>query len=392
MKKTIRDYDLKGKKVLIRCDFNVPMKDGKITDNNRLVESLPTINYAIEHGAKVILFSHLGRVKEEADLAKNDLAPVGVALAELLGRPVKFINETRGEALESAIAMMNEGDIVLVQNTRYEDLEGKKESSNDPELGAYWASLGEVFINDAFGTAHRAHASNVGIGSHLPSAVGFLMEKEVVELEGLKNPERPFTVIMGGAKVTDKIPVIDNLIEKADQMIIAGGMAYTFLKAQGINIGKSILDADSLEYAKGLLKKYPDKLHLPVDFHVAKDFSNEAENRFCTYLEIQDDEQGLDIGPESAKKFSEVIANSKTVFWNGPVGVFEFDNYTDGTRALLDAVVKVNYSVLGGGDSVAAATKLGYKDKVSHASTGGGATLEFMEGKVLPGVANISEK
>ncbi len=392
MKKTIRDYDLKGKKVLIRCDFNVPMKDGKITDNNRLVESLPTINYAIEHGAKVILFSHLGRVKEEADLAKNDLAPVGVALAELLGRPVKFINETRGEALESAIAMMNEGDIVLVQNTRYEDLEGKKESSNDPELGAYWASLGEVFINDAFGTAHRAHASNVGIGSHLPSAVGFLMEKEVVELEGLKNPERPFTVIMGGAKVTDKIPVIDNLIEKADQMIIAGGMAYTFLKAQGINIGKSILDADSLEYAKGLLEKYPDKLHLPVDFHVAKDFSNEAENRFCTYLEIQDDEQGLDIGPESAKKFSEVIANSKTVFWNGPVGVFEFDNYTDGTRALLDAVVKVNYSVLGGGDSVAAATKLGYKDKVSHASTGGGATLEFMEGKVLPGVANISEK
>lgn len=392
MKKTIRDYDLKGKKVLIRCDFNVPMKGDKITDNNRLVESLPTINYALDHGAKVILFSHLGRVKEEADIAKNNLAPVAKALTELLGRDINFIEETRGETLESAINSMNEGDIVLVQNTRYEDLNGKKESDNDPELGAYWASLGDIFINDAFGTAHRAHASNVGIGSHLPSAVGFLMEKEVTELEGLKNPERPFTVIMGGAKVTDKIAIINNLVEKADQMIIAGGMAYTFLKAQGINIGTSILDAASLDYAKGLLEKYPDKIHLPIDFHVAKDFSNEAENRFCSSLEIGDDEQGLDIGPASAEKFKEIILKSKTVFWNGPVGVFEFDNYTDGTRSLLEAVIQVDYSVLGGGDSVAAASKLGFKDKVSHASTGGGATLEFMEGKELPGVANISEK
>lgn len=392
MKKTIKDYDLKGKKLLLRCDFNVPMKEGVITDDNRLVASLPTINYALEQGAKLILFSHLGRVKEEKDLIKNDLAPVSLALSNLLNKEVTFVPVTKGEELESAINSMNDGDIVLVQNTRYEDLAGKKESSNDPSLGAYWASLGDLFINDAFGTAHRSHASNVGISQHLPSGVGFLMEKELNELEGLKDPQRPFTVIMGGAKVTDKIAVIDNLVEKADNLIIAGGMAYTFLKAQGINIGKSILDADSLDYAKGLLDKYPNKIHLPIDFHVAKGFSNDAESRFCDYLNIADDEEGLDIGPKSADKFNEIIKASKTVFWNGPVGVFEFDNYVDGTKALLEEVSKIEYSVLGGGDSVAAATKLGYKDKVSHASTGGGATLEYMEGKELPGVANISAK
>lgn len=392
MKKTIRDYDLKGKKVLIRCDFNVPMKDGIITDNNRLIASLETINYAIEEGAKVILFSHLGRIKEEKDIIKNDLKPIATALSKLLNKDLIFIDETRGPKLEAAVEKMESQDVLLVQNTRYEDLEGKKESKNDAELGAYWASLGDLFINDAFGTAHRGHASNVGISSHLPSGIGFLIEKELQELSALQNPPRPFTVIMGGAKVTDKIPIIDKLIDKADQMIIAGGMAYTFLKAQGFSIGESILDEASIDYAKNLMEKYPDKLHLPIDFHVATDFSNEAENRFCDADQIGDHEQGLDIGPKSAEKFIEVIKTSKTVFWNGPVGVFEFDNYTEGTRALLEEVIKVEYSVLGGGDSVAAATKLNYKDKVSHASTGGGATLEYMEGKVLPGIASISDK
>lgn len=392
MKKTIRDYELKGKKVLIRCDFNVPMEDGIITDDNRLRASLETINYAIDQGAKLILFSHLGRIKEEADLAKNNLKPIADALAKLLNREIIFIDETRGTKLENAIEDMKEQEIILVQNTRYEDLEDKKESGNSQELGAYWASLGDLFINDAFGTAHRGHASNLGISSHLPSGIGFLIEKELKELSALQNPPRPFTVIMGGAKVTDKIPIIDKLIDKADQMIIAGGMAYTFLKAQGLNIGESILDEDSIDYAKELMAKYPDKLHLPIDFHVATDFSNEAKNRFCDADQIADNEQGLDIGPKSAEKFIEVIRPSKTVFWNGPVGVFEFDNYTEGTRALLEEVIKVEYSVLGGGDSVAAATKLNYKDKVSHASTGGGATLEYMEGKELPGIASISNK
>ena len=391
MKKSIENFDLKGKRVIIRCDFNVPMKNGTIIDDNRIVSSLRTINYAIDNGAKVILMSHLGRVKEAADLAKNSLKIVADRLSELLKKEVIFVETTRGESLESAVKSLNEGDVLLVENTRYEDLESKKESGNDPELGAYWASLGDIFINDAFGTAHRSHASNVGITAHIPSGLGFLMKKEIDELSKLNDPKRPFLVILGGAKVSDKIGVINNLIEKCDEMIIAGGMAYTFLKAQGIDVGKSIVDDESLDYALELMKKYPDKLHLPVDFHVTTEFSNDTESRYCLANDIASEEEGLDIGPKSIENFKEVIARAKTVFWNGPVGVYEFSKYIEGTAQLLKAVTETEFSVLGGGDMVGAASTLNLKEAVSHASTGGGATLEFMEGKELPGVAAIND-
>ncbi len=391
MKKSIENFDLKGKRVIIRCDFNVPMKNGTIIDDNRIVSSLRTINYAIDNGAKVILMSHLGRVKESADLAKNSLKIVADCLSELLKKEVIFVETTRGENLEKAVESLNEGDVLLVENTRYEDLENKKESGNDPELGAYWASLGDIFINDAFGTAHRSHASNVGIAAHLPSGLGFLMKKEIDELSKLNDPKRPFLVILGGAKVSDKIGVINNLIEKCDEMIIAGGMAYTFLKAQGIDVGKSIVDDESLDYALDLMKKYPDKLHLPVDFHVTTEFSNDTESRYCLANDIASEEEGLDIGPKSIENFKEVITRAKTIFWNGPVGVYEFSKYIEGTAQLLKAVTETEFSVLGGGDMVGAASTLNLKEAVSHASTGGGATLEFMEGKELPGVAAIND-
>ena len=392
MKKTIRDYDLNNKKVIIRCDFNVPIKDGVIQDDNRIVQSLTTIKYALDNNAKVILMSHLGRIKEEEDKAKNSLRIVADRLQELLGKPVVFVPTTRGPELENAVNALNPGEVLLMENTRWEDLPDKKESGNDPELGAYWASLGEIFINDAFGTCHRAHASNVGIASNLPSGLGFLVEKEYNELSVLTNPEHPFVVVLGGSKVSDKIGVIENLVTKADKIIIGGGMAYTFLKAKDINIGKSILDEESIDFCKNILANYSDKIVLPVDNVVTTEFSNDTPNRVANVGEVTEEEQGLDIGPKTIELFNSVLDTAKVVFWNGPLGVYEFSNYTNGTERVLEKLVTLNATtILGGGDIVAAATKLGYKDKVTHASTGGGVTLEFMEGKELPGVVSISE-
>lgn len=393
MKKTIKDYDLHGKRVIIRCDFNVPMKDGKITDDTRIQAALPTIEYAINGSAKVILMSHLGRVKEEKDLVKNDLFPVAQRLSNLLNQKVLFCKATSGSELKDAVDGLKDGEVLLMQNTRYEDLNGKKESSNDPELGAFWASLGDIYINDAFGTAHRAHASNVGIASHLPNGIGFLIEKELNHLDSLKNPERPYVIIMGGAKVSDKIKVIENLAPIADKIMIGGGMAFTFLKAKGIDIGKSLLEEDSLEFCQKMIATYGDKLVLPVDVNVTTEFSEETPHHICKVSEIGADEMAMDIGPETIAMMKEVLVNAKTVFWNGPLGVYEMEEYQKGTNELLKTIANSSiHSVLGGGDIVAAASELGFKDKVSHASTGGGATLEFLEGKELPGIAIIQEK
>ena len=386
--KTIKDFDLNSKRVIIRVDFNVPIKDGVITDDNRIKESLKTILYAIDNKAKVILLSHLGRVKEESDLSKNNLLPVSIRLSELLGKKVEFINVTRGKELEDAINNMNDGDVILVQNTRYEDLDGKKESENDPELGKYWASLGDIFINDAFGTSHRAHASNVGIASHLPCGIGFLVQKELDNmLPVINNPTHPFTVILGGSKVSDKIGVIKNLIPKCDYLLIGGGMAYTFLKAKGIEVGKSIVEDDYLDYAKELLST-TDKIILPVD-NVVSD-SLESETSHIT-KEISVNEMGLDIGPETIELFRKYIMNSKTIVWNGPVGVFENKMYQNGTKSICAMFTKDQTVIIGGGDSASAVINLGYKDNVTHISTGGGASLELLEGKDLPGISIIGE-
>ena len=390
--RTIKDLDLENKKVLIRCDFNVPIKDGKIVDDTRIKGALETINYAVSKNAKVILLSHLGRVKEEADLAKNNLVPVAKRLSELLDKEVIFINATRGAFLEEAIKNMNNGDVLLMQNTRYEDLDGKKESSNNEELGAYWSSLGDVFINDAFGTVHRAHASNVGIANHLKdkSAIGFLIEKELNALNVLDNPEKPFIVVLGGAKVSDKIGVIENLVTKADKILIGGGMAFTFLKAEGFNIGKSLLDSENIDFCKKILGKYADKIILPVDAAVTNEYTNEEEYRTKDICDISEDEMGLDIGPKTLNLFETYVSNAKTVIWNGPLGVYEFDKYKKNTDELLRYIVDNNIkTILGGGDIVAAATIANLKNKVYHASTGGGATLEYLEGKKLPGIEVI---
>ena len=388
--KTIKDMNLENKKVLIRCDFNVPMKEGKISDDTRITAALPTIKYCLDQNAKVILFSHLGRVKEESDLAKNNLAPVAKRLEELLGQKVTFVEKTRGEELENAINNMNNKDILLVQNTRYEDLDGKKESKNDSELGAYWASLGDVFVNDAFGTIHRAHASNVGIASHLDSCIGFLIEKELNALKELDNPTHPFVVVLGGAKVADKIGVIENLVTKADKILIGGGMAFTFLKAEGYEIGKSLLDEENLEFCKNILKDYKDKIILPVDVAVTTEYSENEPYKTKAITEMNENEQGLDIGPKTVELFESYLKEASIAVWNGPLGVYEFEKYKKGTDELLKFVVDNNIKIiLGGGDIVAAASLAGYKDKVYHASTGGGATLEYLEGKTLPGLEAI---
>ena len=388
--KTIKDINLENKKVLIRCDFNVPMKEGKIVDDTRITAALPTIQYALDNNAKVILFSHLGRVKEEADLAKNNLAPVAKRLEELLNQSVTFIEETRGEKLENAINNMKEKDVILVQNTRYEDLDGKKESKNDPELGKYWASLGDVFVNDAFGTIHRAHASNVGIASHLDSCIGFLIEKELNALQELDNPEHPFIVVLGGAKVADKIGVIENLVKKADKILIGGGMAFTFLKAEGYEIGNSLLDEENIEFCKNIVKEYPNKIVLPVDVAVTTEYSEKEEYKVKDISDLEYNEMGLDIGPNTESLFENYLKDAKIAVWNGPLGVYEFEKYKQGTNHILQFIVDNNIKViLGGGDIVAAASTSGYKDKVYHASTGGGATLEYLEGKTLPGLEAI---
>lgn len=394
-KKTIEDLQLDGKTVLVRVDYNVPMKDGQITDDNRIVASLETLNYLLKHDCKIVLFSHLGKVKEEADKAKNNLAPVAKRLGELLNQEVQFVPVTRGEELEQAVANLQSGQVLLVQNTRYEDLDGKKESKNDPELGKYWASLGDVFINDAFGTAHRAHASNVGIASHLPNGIGYLVAKEVKYLgEVVDHPVRPFVAVLGGAKVEDKIKVIESLLTKADKVIIGGGMAYTFLKAQGKEIGKSLLDETSLDFAKDMLAKAGDKLVLPVDIVVADEFSNDANHQVVSADEIPADWEGLDIGPKSVELFKDILSEAKTVVWNGPMGVFEFEQFAHGTKAIAETLANLDgaNTIIGGGDSAAAVIQMGFEDKLSHISTGGGASLTYLEGSELPGIASIDDK
>ena len=397
-KLTVKDVDLKGKKVLVRVDFNVPVKDGVITNDNRITAALPTIKYILEQGGRAILFSHLGRVKEEADKEGKSLAPVAADLAAKLGQDVKFIpGVTRGAELEAAVNALEDGQVLLVENTRFEDVDGKKESKNDPELGKYWASLGDgIFVNDAFGTAHRAHASNVGISANVEKAVaGFLLENEIAYIqEAVETPERPFVAILGGSKVSDKIGVIENLLEKADKVLIGGGMTYTFYKAQGIEIGNSLVEEDKLDVAKALLEKANGKLILPVD-------SKEA-NAFADYTEVKDTEGeavdpgflGLDIGPKSIAKFDQELTGAKTVVWNGPMGVFENPDFQAGTIGVMDAIVKQPgvKSIIGGGDSAAAAINLGRADKFSWISTGGGASMELLEGKELPGLAALTDK
>lgn len=393
VKKTIRDYDLKNKKVIIRCDFNVPMKDGKIIDDNRIQASLETINYAIDKGAKVILMSHLGRVKTEEDKNNKSLREVSKRLSELLNRDVIFIDKTHGIELEEAIDNLQNGEVLLVENTRFEDLEGKKESNNDLGLGKYWASLGDIFINDAFGTCHRAHASNVGIASYLPSGIGFLVERELNVLgKMINNPVKPFAVILGGSKISDKIKVIENLVVKADYLLIGGGMAFTFLKAKDIEIGKSILDEENIKFCKSMLEKYSDKIILPIDVVCSKaiDDNSDFKNKFIT--DLKDDDIGLDIGFNSVKLFCEYLSDCKSVVWNGPVGMCELNNCQEGTKKICEFLSKRESSVIiGGGDTAAAVIEFGYKNKFTHVSTGGGASLELMEGKVLPGISIIND-
>lgn len=392
-KKTIKDIEVAGKTVLVRVDFNVPRnkETGEITNDNRIVAALPTLKYLLEQGPKaVVLFSHLGKVKTEEDKAKNNLAVVAPRLSELLGVDVKFVDCTRGEELENAVKEANNGQVILVQNTRYE----KGESKNDPELGKYWASLGDVFVEDAFGSVHRAHASTAGIPAHLPSAAGFLVEKEIAYIgKAVSNPERPMVAILGGAKVSDKILVIENLLKIADKVIVGGGMSYTFAKAQGFEVGNSLLEEDRVQVAKDLIEKAGDKLLLPVDTVVNNAFSEEGDIKVVEG-DIPEGYMGLDIGPKSVENIKAALDGAKTVIWNGPMGVFEMDTFAKGTISVCEALANLPEAntIIGGGDSAAAVMKLGYADKVSHISTGGGASLEYMEGKVLPGIAAIDDK
>lgn len=384
--KTIKDFDLEGKKVIIRVDFNVPMKDGIIEDDTRIKESVKTIKYALEHNAKVILMSHLGRVKTVEDKV-NTLKPVAVRLSYLLKQEVIFVNDTKGTDLENQINNLKNGQVLLMENTRFEDIEGKKESNNDENLGKYWASLGEIFINDAFGTSHRAHASNVGIASILPCGIGFLIEKELDVLgKAIDTPKKPLTVILGGSKVADKIGVIENLVNKADYILIGGGMAFTFLKSAGFEIGTSILDSESLDFCKKILKKHKDKLILPIDVITDKD-------REIFINEIKKDEKGLDIGYKTVRLFKQYLEASKTIIWNGPVGMFEDERYSKGTKGVCQILKSVDaIKIAGGGDTGSAIKQFGFEQVFTHISTGGGASLELLEGKILPGIAVISEK
>lgn len=392
-KKCITDFDLNNKKVIIRVDFNVPISNRQITDDNRIRESLKTIKYAIENNAKVILLSHLGRIKEEKDLEENNLDVVAIKLSELLFQPVKFIDKTRGEEVEEAINNMQPRDVILLQNTRYEDLDGEKESKNDPELGKYWASLGDVFINDAFGTSHRAHASNVGIASNLPNGIGFLVKKELdAMLPVMSNPESPFIIILGGSKVKDKIGLINNLINRADHILIGGGMAYTFLKAKGKNIGNSLVDEENKEYVNELLENYGDKLILPVDTITSITVDGKNEIKVSDFKDIEPNDIGVDIGPKTVELFKTYIKDSKTVIWNGPMGIFEIDKFSKGTKEILNALVGNRTVIIGGGDTASAAINMGFKDDFTHISTGGGASLEMLSGNPLPGINIIDEK
>ncbi|MGU8487007.1 phosphoglycerate kinase [Clostridium perfringens] len=393
-KKTIEDVQVKGKKVLVRCDFNVPLKDGVITDENRLNGAMPTIKYLVDNGAKVILCSHMGKPKGEAK-PEFSLAPVAKRLSEMLGKEVVFAADDNvvGENAKKAVAEMKDGDVVLLQNTRYR----KEETKNGEELSKELASLAEMFVNDAFGTAHRAHCSTVGVTEYLkPAVCGYLIQKELKFLgDAVETPERPFVAILGGAKVSDKINVINNLLEKVDTLIIGGGMAYTFLKAQGYTVGSSLVEEDKVEYAKEMLAKAEEKgvkLLLPVDHRVAKEFKD-VEAVVTKDQNIAEGFMGLDIGPKTEAIYAEAIKDAKTVIWNGPMGVFEFENFNKGTIAVAKAMAEADATtIIGGGDSAAAVNILGFGDKMSHISTGGGASLEFLEGKVLPGIAALNDK
>lgn len=392
-KKTIRDIDLKGKKVLVRCDFNVPLDENRtITDNRRIVGALPTIQYLLEQNCKVILCSHLGRPKGEVK-KEFSLAPVAKELSKLLNKEVKLAEDIVGESAKELTSNMNNGEIVLLENVRFD----KREEKNEEELSKELASLAEVYVNDAFGTAHRAHSSTTGVANYLPAVSGFLIEKELEFMGGaLQNPQRPFVAILGGAKVSDKIAVIENLLDKVDKILIGGGMAYTFLKAQGHKIGKSICEEDKLDLAKELLRKAEEKkvaIVLPVDSHITTDYSNDTEDKFVHSQEIPDGWEGLDIGPDTIKLFTEELEGAKTVIWNGPLGVCEFEKYAKGTEGIAKAIAQTGaISIVGGGDSAAAIEKLGLADKFSHISTGGGASLEFLEGKKLPGIEALLNK
>ena len=394
-KKSVDDINVKGKRVLVRCDFNVPLQEGKITDENRLVAALPTIKKLINDGGKVILCSHLGKPKGEPK-PELSLAPVAVRLSQLLGQEVKFAAdpEVVGPNAKAAVEAMKDGDVVLLENTRYR----KEETKNEEAFSKDLASLADVFVNDAFGTAHRAHCSNVGVTNFVDEAVvGYLMQKEIDFLgNAVNNPKRPFVAILGGSKVSSKISVIDNLLDKVDTLIIGGGMAYTFMKAMGEEVGKSLLEADYLDYAKEMMEKAEKKgvkLLIPVDTVVAKEFSNDAEFKTVGRGQIEADWEGLDIGEKTRELYADAIKDAKTVVWNGPMGVFEMSNFAAGTIAVAKALAEIDATtIIGGGDSAAAVNQLGYGDKMTHISTGGGASLEFLEGKELPGVAAANDK
>ncbi|UWV48471.1 phosphoglycerate kinase [Acetivibrio thermocellus] len=392
-KKTIEDIDVKGKKVIVRVDFNVPLDENrKITDDKRIVGALPTIKYLVEHGAKTILVSHLGRPKEGFE-EKYSMAPTAVRLGELLGKEVIMAKDVIGPDAKAKAAALKEGEVLMLENVRFH----KEETKNDPAFAKELASMAEIYVNDAFGTAHRAHASTAGLADYLPAVCGYLIQKEIEVMgKALSNPERPFVAILGGAKVSDKIGVIENLIDKVDTLIIGGGMAYTFFKAKGYSIGTSLCEDDKVELAKSLMDKAEKKgvkLLLPVDNVVGKEFSNDTERKTVPSDQIPDGWMGMDIGEETIKLYSEAIKNAKTVVWNGPMGVFEFSNFANGTREVARAVAESGaISIIGGGDSAAAIEQLGFADKITHISTGGGASLEFLEGKVLPGIDVLMDK
>ncbi len=391
-KKSILDIDLYGKRVFCRVDFNVPIHDGQITDDTRIIAALPTIQYVIEHGGKAVLASHLGRPKGKV-VEELRLDPIADRLAELIGKKVTKMDEAIGDKVKTIIEDMKNGDILLLENVRFYPGEEK----NDPELARNFADLADVYVNDAFGTAHRAHASTEGITKYLPSVAGFLMQKEIEMIgKALTNPQRPFTAIIGGAKVKDKIGVIENLLEKVDNLIIGGGLAYTFVKAQGFKIGESLLEEDKIDLAKSFIEKAKTKgvrFLMPIDVIVADEFSNDATTKIVDISEIPSDWQALDIGPKTVALYEETILDSKLIIWNGPMGVFEFDKFANGTNKVAEAMAKVEaITIIGGGDSAAAIEKTGLSDKMTHISTGGGASLEFMEGKELPGVTALNEK
>ncbi len=394
-KKTLKDLDFKNKKVIVRFDFNVPLENNKITDDTRIKASIETIKYLQNQDAKIIMLSHLGRIKSEADKAKNTLAPVAKRLSEILKENVIFINETRGTNLETAINNLKNKELLLIENTRFEDLNGNKESTNNPELGKYWAHLGYVFVNDAFGTAHRAHASNVGIATNIKnSCVGLLIEKELTMLNKITvNPEHPFIAVLGGAKVSDKIDVIKQLLTKADKVLVGGGMAYTFMKALNYKIGDSLSEKDKIDIAKEIIELGKEKLILPIDFVIAPQFKD-IKGKITNNENIDDGYEGMDIGPKTIKLFENTLINAKTVFWNGPLGVFEMSNFVNGTKNICKTIsqLKGAFTLIGGGDSAAAAVKFGYENKFSHISTGGGASLKYLEGKDLPGINAIENK